>query len=96
MEKSEMYVTSGNYFTLKFAMMLSATIKKIESDCYIEFEGISASLKNAIELSKLCEIIPCKKVKISCFNNEYKNALRDLNKVRKLIEHDFTKTIESY
>ena len=94
MGKSEMYIISGNYFTLKFVMALSATIKKIKSDCYIEFEGISASLKNVIELLKLCEIIPVKKVKISCFNDEYKNALRDLNEVRKLIEHDFTRTIE--
>lgn len=95
MESTQMYVISENYFTLSFSMSLSKTISSnIESDCYIEFEGISASLKDAVELLKVCEIIPGKKVKISCFNNDYKSALRDINKVRKLIECDFTGTVK--
>lgn len=95
MKKSEMYVISGNYFTTRYTLMLSTSIQKLESDCYINYNGNHVSLKSAVELSCLCEIVPGKKLQISCSHNNYKEAYNDLGKVRKLIEHDYTATIES-
>lgn len=95
MEKSEMYIISGNYFTARYISMITTELQKSESSCYINYDGNPVSLKSTAELSQLCEIVPGKKVKISCYHSDYRTAYNDLEKVRKLIEHDFTAAIES-
>ena len=94
MSTTNMSIISGNYFTINYIVFLSRVVQKIESDCYIYYEDKSASLKDAMALLNFCDVIPGKKVKISCFNDKHNYALKDLNRVRKLIEHDFERTIE--
>lgn len=90
-----MYVISGNYFTNRYVLMLSNTVNKLKSSCYITYNDSQASLKSNSELISFYDVIPGKKVKISCFHSEYQQALKDLDMVRKLIEHDFTTAVES-
>lgn len=95
MNKSETYIISGNYFIIKYVEMLSSFAKSIESNCFIEYDNKSVSLKSAIELSELSEITPGRKLKLLCFNDNSKKALDDLKKIRRLIEYDYTTAIES-
>ncbi|MCQ2543385.1 MAG: hypothetical protein MJ126_04415 [Lachnospiraceae bacterium] len=94
MEKTEMFIMSGNYFTTKYALMLTTNVKKLDSSCYVIYEDVQVSLKSEYDVSQLSDIIPGKRLKITCFNLDYQQALSDLNAVRKLIEHDFTTAIE--
>ncbi len=95
MERTEMYIMSGNYFTERYAYMLATTINQLSSLCYATYNNKEVSLKSNYEISHLSEVIPGKRIKITCINSEYQQALNDLNTVRKLIEHDFTTAIES-
>lgn len=95
MEKSGMNVISGNYFTDRYVFMLTNTIKRLSSSCYMTYNDEQVSLKSNYDVGQFNEIVPGKRIKITCFNPEYSQALYDLNKVRELIEHDFTATIES-
>ena len=95
MEKTEMYIMSGNYFTERYAYMLANTVSKLSSSCHATYEGKEVSLKSNYEITQISDVIPGKRVKITCINSEYQQALSDLNMVRKLIEHDFTTTVES-
>lgn len=61
MEKSEMYIISGNYFTARYISMITTELQKSESSCYINYDGNPVSLKSTAELSQLCEIVPGKK-----------------------------------
>lgn len=90
-----MHIMSGNYFTNKYVLMLTNSVRNLNSSCYITYNDEQVSLKSNYDVAKFNEITPGKKIKITCFNLEHAQALDDLNTVRKLIEHDFTTAVES-
>lgn len=95
--RSQICALTQNYFTLDYVYKLTRTVRDMKLNyASIEVDGVEYDLtSNNCQLEDLCYLIPGRKVKITCSGVDDESAFANVNKVRKLIEYDFTPTTQS-
>ena len=95
--RSQIYTLTQNYFTLDYIYKLARTVREMKLGfASLEVDGVEYDLtSNSCQLEDLCYLTPGRRVKITCSGTNDESAFANVNKVRKLIEYDFTPTTKS-